>query len=71
MRDMATGKGSGLLMARSSPAFMHPTFQAFYATGWLAQPFGVSQEVSPKNHHIIRNSRLEGQEYQAMQTTYC
>lgn len=70
MRDMATGKDSGLLVARSSPAFMHPTFQAFYAAGRLSQPFAVSQEVSQKTHHIIRNSRLEGLEYQAMQTTY-
>jgi len=44
MRDMATEKGSGLFVARSSPAFMHPPFQVFYATGRLAQPFGVSQE---------------------------
>jgi hypothetical protein len=36
---MATGKGSGLLVARSSPAFMHPTFQAFYAAGRLDRVF--------------------------------
>ncbi len=39
MRDMATGKGSGLLVARSSPAFMHPPFQTFYAIGRLARVF--------------------------------
>ncbi len=44
MRDMATGNGSCLFVAQSSPAFMHPPIQAFYAAGRVAQPFGVSQE---------------------------
>jgi len=39
MRGMATEKGSGLFVARSSPAFAHPPFQAFYATGRLARVF--------------------------------
>ena len=39
MRGMVTGKGSPLILVLSHPAFMHPTFQTFYAADRLARVF--------------------------------
>jgi len=66
MRGMATEKGSGLFVARSSPAFTRPPFQAFHATGRLDQPFTVFQEVRTKIRQLIRGRTLMGHAEQAM-----
>jgi hypothetical protein len=58
---MVTGKGSGLFLARSSPAFMRQTFLVFYANGRLDQPFAVFQEVSMIVRQFSRGRTLMGQ----------